>query len=101
MCLKFAQAYCEAGSPYKRQMDFQNIVNPPLLTGDPDQLVLDILNLPSLHCFCGIVDKLMTSFEENAFPSKEDGQAWMDRYLKKVIIVYGLITPIIINTVHI
>ena len=55
-------------------MEFQNIVNLPLLTGDPDKVVLDILNLPSLHCFLGIVDKLMTSFEENTFPSKEEGQ---------------------------
>ena len=77
-------------------MEFKNIVNLPLLTGDPDKVVLDILNQPSLHCFLGIVDKLMTSFEENTFPSKEEGKVWMDKYLKKVIMLWLLISQYII-----
>ena len=37
------QAYLDAGSPYPRQQNYQNIVNIPLLT-ETKRLVLDMLN---------------------------------------------------------
>ena len=58
------------------------------MIGDAETLVLGILNLPALHCFSGIVDKLMNNFKSTIFSTKvEEGQAWMDRYLKKEGIV--------------
>ena len=63
------QDYLDAGSPYKRQQEFQNIVNLPLLSGDPDQLVLGMLIPPPLHILLGVVDKHITSVETNVFPS--------------------------------
>ena len=92
------QSYVDAGCPSKRQKDFQNFVNSPLVTGPRDSFVLDKLNIPGLHiilgtesniffifytCFdTGVVDKLISSFEENVF--EKDGLEWMNEYLKQV-----------------
>ena len=48
------QKYLEAGSPNRRQADFQNLVNEPLLSGDENDLVIDKLNPPSLHINIGL-----------------------------------------------
>ena len=51
-CFAWHQAYIAAGSNAK-QMDFQNFVNQPIITGPSDKLVLDLINLPSLHMLLG------------------------------------------------
>ena len=38
----------------KKQKFYQNVTNPPLLTGDAGQLVLQILGVPELHLLIGI-----------------------------------------------
>ena len=47
------QKYVEAGRPYKDQKNFQNVVNPPLITGPVDTVLLDKLNCPGLHILLG------------------------------------------------
>ena len=47
------KAYIDAGCPKKKEKEFQNFTHPPLLTGDPEQLVLDVINIPSLHILIG------------------------------------------------
>ena len=47
------QSYVDAGCPSKRQKDFQNFVNSPLVTGPRDSFVLDKLNIPGLHIILG------------------------------------------------
>ena len=42
-----------SGSPRRNQKKFQNVVNSPLITGDPGQLVLEILSVPELHLLIG------------------------------------------------
>ena len=73
--------YLAAGCPVKDQSNFQNFVNQHLLAGDPDSLVLGIINVPVLHILIGVVDKHLTGLE-NVF-----GVAWVDKYLKDVSIV--------------
>ena len=44
------QKYLEDVIKYQRRKLYQNFVNSPLITGPPDKLVLDILNLPLFTC---------------------------------------------------
>ena len=81
------QAFVDTGSPYLRQSNYQNIVNIPLLTGDPERLVLDMLNPPSLHLLLGVVNKLIDTMEVSLFDNKDEGEKWMDDYLTKQCII--------------
>ena len=47
------QKYDESGAQSRQQQFYQNVVNPPLITGPPDRVVLDLLNCPSLHILIG------------------------------------------------
>ena len=92
----------EDGSVRAKQKLYQNVVNEPLITGDADKKVLEILCVPELHLllgriiiykiifnsnmFIGIVDKLLTEFERGVFPTKEAGLDFMNNFLKKVAI---------------
>ena len=75
------------------------MTNPPLLTGENDQKALGLLCVPELHLllgteinkgiyekhfFLGIVDKLLSEFENGVFPTKTGGKKFMDDFLKKV-----------------
>ena len=77
------QSYLDAGSPYHRQSDYQNIVKIPLLTGDPDRLVLDMVNPPALHLLLGVISKLIDSMESSVFDTKEEGEQWMDEFMRQ------------------
>ena len=79
--------FCKSGADPKQQKYFDNVVNHPLLIGSPGVIVLSLLALPELHLLIGSVDKLLSSIEKNVFPSKEEGLAFMDGYLKQVFII--------------
>ena len=57
-------------------------MNAPLLSGDRDTKVLSVLNISELHILTGISGKLISSME-SAFEEKEDGQAFIDNFLKR------------------
>ena len=59
----------------------------PLVTGEPDQLVLDIINMPSLHMLLGVSENVIKALERRVFQSELEGQLWMDNYLKNAIFV--------------
>ena len=76
-------------------------MNSPLITGAVDDIILDKLNIPSLHIqigkslkfciqsemylnFAGVVDKHITSIEKNVFPTHQEGQKFMEDFLKNV-----------------
>ena len=99
--------YVESGSNRKKQQNFQNVINEPLLKGQPDQEVLGLIAVPELHLLIGfvftimlgsssfnldfnkgVVDKLMKSIEDNLLPTKEEGLDFMDSFLKQVIKIY-------------
>ena len=50
----FLQKYVEDGAKTKEQQHYQNVVNPPLITGPPEKPVLLLLNCPSLHILIGL-----------------------------------------------
>ena len=77
------QKYLEDGSKYQKQKLYQNIVNSPLITGPPDKLVLDLLNLPSLHLLIGVVEKQIKEIEKVVFSTFEEGEQFMEGFLKK------------------
>ena len=47
------QRFVEAGSDTKKQQEFENVTNPPLLTSSPDKLIIEILSVPQLHILLG------------------------------------------------
>ena len=112
------QEYVAAGSDKKKQKNYQNVTNSPLLTGSADKQLLSILCVPELHLLLGeyteisthqknkqkncrylqisllsvvfkpinlgIVDKLITEFENRVFSTKKAGRKFMDDYLKEI-----------------
>ncbi len=54
------QAWTESGLDRKDAKHYGNVIHPPLLTGHPDQLVLDVLPPPELHLLLGAVNTLFT-----------------------------------------
>ena len=91
----------ESGASSKQQKHYQNVVNTPLITGPPDLLVIDLLNCPSLHILignylkydrlvkcillAGVVNKLISEFAKNAFSNAQEGEIWVEAFLKKVM----------------
>ena len=78
--------YVTGGSKKSQAMKFSNVINEPLLTGDPSTPVLQLINIPELHLLIGIVSKMLKELEK-LWPSKIQGRAWMDTYLKQQALV--------------
>ena len=51
--LRWHQKYQGAGKPHKKQSEFNNFINPPLLSGPLDRKIIEFLNIPSLHLLLG------------------------------------------------
>ena len=65
-------------------MNFNNVVNPPLVTGDDDHNILgDIFLFPELHVFTGIVGKLVKEKERNVFSTPEEGKQFMEDWMSQ------------------
>ena len=75
--------YQEAGAKKKNSKSFMNVVNEPLLKGEAEDFVIDLLNPPELHCMTGVTGKLVKEMEQTCFPSKEEGKVFMNRFLKE------------------
>ena len=71
----------EAGADKKKQKDFQNVVNKPLLELEPDDLVLGTVAPPELHLMLGVTDKLKKSLEKTVFETEDEGKAFIDTFL--------------------
>ena len=74
-------SYVKGGSNLKQAMKYNNVVNPPLLTGKDECLVLSIIYFPELHVLTGIVGKLVKEFEKNVFPTPEEGREFMEAWM--------------------
>ena len=75
-------SYVEAGSVLKKAMKFNNVVNPPLVTGLDDQKILgDLFYFPEHHVYTGIHGKLVKELERKVFKTPEEGKAFMDRWM--------------------
>ena len=94
-----SQEFVEKGGGVKKHAKkYNNFINPTLITGDGNCTVLSKVNVPELHCMIGRIyfrrlrniivllgdcSKLMGEIEK-CWPSKPEGRAWMDQYLKRV-----------------
>ena len=47
------QDFVHSGAKKSKAMKFSNVINEPVLSGSPDKLVLDLLNIPELHLLIG------------------------------------------------
>ena len=65
--------------------NYTNVVNPPLITGDDDMLLLDLINIPGLHVMTGNVGKLIGEMEK-VFPDPEQGKDFVDKFLASIIV---------------
>ena len=54
----------------------------PLLHGDSDVLVLEVLNLPELHLMTGVTGKIIKEMECKCFESKTEGRLFVDKFLE-------------------
>ena len=71
----------EAGADKKKQKEFQNVVNKPLLQGELNVLIIGSLAVPQLHIMLGVTDKLKKCLETEVFETEEDGRKFMDTFL--------------------
>ena len=60
--------------------------HPPLVSGNPDLSILEMIVPPELHLMLGIVDKLVSELEKNAFDGNE-GKKFMSAFFNKVKMV--------------
>ena len=74
--------FLENGAVKSQAKHYQNVVNEPLVTGDPKKITLEILNINELHLMTGAVSKIITGIEDQAFVTKEDGKKFVDEFLK-------------------
>ena len=74
--------YIEAGSVKAKAMKFHNVVNPPLVTGPEDQLILgETILFPEHHIFSGIVGKLVKELERKVFGDPGEGASFMNKWM--------------------
>ena len=71
----------EAGADNKKQKDFQNVVNEPLLNLEPDDLILGPVVPPELHLMLGVTDKLRKILETTVFETEDEGKEFVDNFL--------------------
>ena len=68
----------------KKAKKYTNVVHPPLLTGDKNKKILELVNIPYLHTLLGVVDKILKEIEKNLCKNKEYGLQFVNRYLSKI-----------------
>ena len=60
---EYNQKFVDDNAPLKDAQKYMNVVNKPLITGDPNTLTMDIINFPQLHCLTGASGKLIGAVE--------------------------------------
>ena len=51
--LRWHKKYEDDGKPHKKQKDYNNFINPPMLSGPLDKRIIEFLNIPSLYLLLG------------------------------------------------
>ena len=74
-------AYTQDGAILKNAMKYNNVINPPLLTGPDSALVLSVVYFPELHVLIGIVSKLVKELENRIFPTQEEGKKFLENWM--------------------
>ena len=72
LCRLYDQLMAD-GTNLKKAKKYTNVVHPPLLTGDKNKKILELVNIPDLHILLGVVHKILKEIEKNLFKNKECG----------------------------
>ena len=78
------EEFISSGAQKAKAKMYQNVINPPLLTGDDSTKTLEKLNISELHCMTGSTGKVVSEMERCAFETKEDGEKFMNDFLKRI-----------------
>ena len=70
------------GANFKKEEKYINVVHPPLLTGDKNKKIQELVNIPGLHIFLGVLDKILKEIKKTFFENKECGLKFLNRYLR-------------------
>lgn len=77
------EEFIRSGAKKAKAKMYQNVINPPLLTGDDSTKTIEKLNISELHCMTGSTGKVVSEMERCAFETKEDGEKFMNDFLKR------------------
>ena len=58
------------GANLKKAKKCTNVIHPPLLTGEKNKKILELVNIPGLHILLSVVDKILKEIEKNLFENK-------------------------------
>ena len=76
------ERFLQSGLDVRKAKEYNNIVRKPLLSGDPNLPILEIINLPELHLMTGITGKILKEMEGKCFETKEQGRNIIDQFLE-------------------
>ena len=68
----------------KKGKKYTNVVHPPLLTGDKNKKILELVNIPGLHILLSVADKILKEIEKNLFENKECDLQFVNQYLSMI-----------------
>ena len=70
LCRLYGQWMAD-GANLKKAKKYTNVVHPPLLIGDKNKKMLELVNIPDLHILLGVVDKILKKIEKSFFENKK------------------------------
>ena len=83
LCRMYDQWMADGANLIKAKK-YSNVVYPPLITGDKDKKILELVNIPGLHILLGVIDKILKEIEKNLFETKGCGLLFVNRYLSQI-----------------
>ena len=72
------------GANFKKAKNYTNVVHLPLLTGNKNKKILELVNIPGLPILLGVVDKILKEIEKNLFENKDCRLQFVNQYLPKI-----------------
>ena len=71
------------GANLKKAKKYTNVVHFPLLTGDKNKKILELVNIPDLYTLLGVVDKILKEIEKYQRQHRLEGNA-CNKLLKNI-----------------
>ena len=76
------EEYIEAGAKKSDASNYLNIVNKPLVVGNPDELLMDKIGIPELHVLTGVSGKCLDQAEKIINGTGQSGEQFVKSFLK-------------------
>ena len=64
---RFYDQWMADGANFKKAKKYTNVVHPPLLTGDKNKKIQELVNIPGLHILPCVIVKILKEIEKNLF----------------------------------